>query len=714
MKKKYLPLLISAMCASSATTALADDSMGTLPSIQVETVKEKLQSTGRLKDAVVQTEVIDRSVIERKQAGNLTEAVNSEPGVYISTDCSMCGAKRITLNGLKGEHTTLLLDGVPNSSIVEGFYGYDAIPTASVSRIEISRGAGAALIAPEAIGGVINVIIDRPTVNQSVLDLAVGETGYQKLQLSSAQQSADKKTALLIAAQKDIHEQVDADNNNISESPQLENRAFQAKLWHDFSDKDTVWVKISDQHSEVFGGPMLGSSFTASKTDAATKEPTNGGPQLEGNNVSGKPGSGASPRDFLESVVSTKQEFTVQWQHVFSDDLNTELTLSKVETEMDAIYNILNYSAKQDINFADIKANYFINDYHLLTVGTDFKQDKLTSKNQKWDETDRVFKDEVPGDAYTNDHLGVYIKDSWTPSANWEIGVALRLDKIDVKFIDQDNRKFDDTLISPRLHVRYDHNFNYTSRLALGQGFRAPLQFFESEHGLLEADHGFEVAVDKLEKANSARYSLEYVGIQTEWTVNTSFTEVENMASIKEINDVPTLMNTDKTGSVGHIDFSISHQLTGHWSIGANLDQFIYDQAYRDSFVILPIEQRIRLMADYTGHDWEVNMTVTAVGERNFKDYKETGYHEHARDTSGTPSSKNHKAPAYFTADIRVNKDINPSWSLYGGIDNVFDYTQAGEGDSPLYYDEDGDIDVTHIWGPLRGRMAYIGTKLVF
>lgn len=709
MKKQRLPGLV--LCC--ITLPLYAQTESTLPSISVQGVQQNLKLTGKLKDDVVQTEIIGQAAIERKQAASLTQAIQNEPGVQVSTECSICGAKRVTLNGLKGEHTTLLIDGVPNSSILEGFYGYDAIPSVAISRIEVSRGAGAALIAAEAIGGVVNVISERPQQNESLLNLAIGSEGYQQLQLRNHALSADKRTRLLIAGQRDNINQYDQDNNLISESPKLENQSLIAKIWHDATDKDSVSLRIANQQSEVFGGPMLGSKFAPTPAQAISQPPT-GNLDLIGDQTGGQPVASSTPRDWLENIRSHKQELTLQWNRILSNDWNSQLTASHVTTDMDAIYSDMTYQAEQTIQFLDLQTNYYANEQHFFTFGMDYKLDKLRSGGSVFDlGGTNQYQTQTPGDAYQNQQIGGYIRDVWTPSHKWEIAAALRLDQLNVTFTDQANRTFNQTLLSPRLHARYQHDLNYTSRLSVGRGYRAPLQFFESEHGLLTGGSGFAVAVDKLETAESARYSLSFEGAQTEWTTNLSYTQVHNMAKIEERGGTPTLFNTDGSASVGHIDFSVNHQLTGHWSIGANIEHFEYDQAYRNTLVILPIEQRLRLLADYEGHGWTANFTLTAIAERQFSRYQHANYLNHYDDNTQS-KSKGTSAPAFYTVDTRLSKDINREWTVYAGVNNLFDYTQTAAGSSPLFYDANGDLDVTHIWGPLRGRMLYAGTQLKF
>ena len=55
----------------------------------------------------------------------------------------------------------------------------------------------------------------------------------------------------------------------------------------------------------------------------------------------------------------------------------------------------------------------------------------------------------------------------------------------------------------------------------------------------------------------------------------------------------------------------------------------------------------------------------------------------------------------------------NKTLTTYVGISNLFDYRQAKK-DSYLWQDAEGNLDVTHIWGPNIGRELVAGLRLSF
>ena len=86
--KKFSPLYLAMFCMP--TLALANpqadaDANATqnedIEVIEVINLRSKLEQAGRLKDVIQQTEILDSLLIEKKNALNLTAAINNEPGV---------------------------------------------------------------------------------------------------------------------------------------------------------------------------------------------------------------------------------------------------------------------------------------------------------------------------------------------------------------------------------------------------------------------------------------------------------------------------------------------------------------------------------------------------------------------------------------------------------------------------------------------------------
>ena len=278
----------------------------------------------------------------------------------------------------------------------------------------------------------------------------------------------------------------------------------------------------------------------------------------------------------------------------------------------------------------------------------------------------------------------------------------------------------DKTLLAPRAHIRYIHNDNWTSRFSAGKGYRAPLSIFETEHGILE--DGFNIAITDIEESLSANYSLSYESDRLTATGSLGWTEVKNAAATDDSGSILTLVNTEDKISAVVADLALGYELTPSLTLNTGLELYSYDNSYKGTFAIAPIETRARIGLDYNSGPWTANTTLTWVDSRDLTKY---GYGDRYNtfndaNNNGTVEAgelqdpKSTRAPSYVTLDARAEYQLNETVSLYMGGTNLLDYNQADDEDSPLLWDADGGYDVVHIYAPLRGRVLYGGVKASF
>lgn len=706
MNKTTLALAISSLL--SGGYAYAADSSGqaadkAIEEVTVTGVRQRLYEAGMLKDVIQKTEVISTLSIEKANAANLTEAIAEAPGVRVNNECSMCGVKRVMLNGLRGEHTTILVDGIPTYTMMSGFYGLDAAASAGIDRIEIARGAGASLIAPEAIGGTINLATIEAQENDADIELAAGEDGYRKASLVATAISDDEATRATFVAQYDNRDQYDGDNNGVSENPELENQSMTFRVSQDLGNNDNVSVRINHTQSEIFGGPT-GSSISRAKSSYFADPDFESASLFVNDDVRNK----YIGRDWetTEWIESTRLEFSASWLHEFTSSFNMMLTASHNEHEQDSFYEGFIYDADNDMTYLDSRFNLAINDAHLLTFGIDNRDEELRSDTNS---TEPAY----ISDSFDYDTLGVYIQDTWTVTENLQIALALRYDQVEADFVDpqKPGTEIDENIVSPRLDMRFNHNDTWTSRFSAGRGYRAPLSFFESDHGILDGDLGFDIRIDELERSSSATYALTFDGERLSATGSVAYTNVENLAALSEnASGVPVLDQLDDDASVTVADLALTYYLTEQVTLSATIENIDYSDEFKQSYGVVPVEQRLVLSADWDINGWDLFASASWVGSRDLDEY---GTPEAPAFDAAGNHPKSQRAESYWTMDMRIAKELNEQWQFYIGAANLFNYTQVEDMESPLFY-EDGGYDVAHIYGPLRGRELYAGIKYSF
>lgn len=671
-----------------------------LQSIEIIDVQDHLTKRGQVKDSIVKTEVITQERIQKKNAQNLIQAIEQEPGLQILNGCSICGIKQVQINGLRGEYTTVLVDGIPLHSTVSSYYGFEALGTLGVAAIEVSRGSGAALSAPEAIGGVLNIVTQKAKENKTIIDVSGGNHDYQNLTVVSTAVGDNGRRRTTIAAQYSKQGQWDEDNNGINETPKRDTRSAMVKYSQDLGEKLNFDLRLNTLKASIFGGPMNRGTF---ETTGQASTPIDYQSFKNGDVRSkyiGEPGSTA------EIVDVDRNEAALKVTHATNSKLNLQGTASYARTTQDSFYEGADYKNLNEAFFYDLKGNYNWNDTNLMTLGFDYKLETLKSKSH-------AFFEDMGRDSDSFDYStpGVYLQDIWIPNDQFEISMALRLNHVMTNFTDKTAKKneINDTIFAPRAHILWRHSPSFESRIAYGKGYRSPLTFFESEHGLL--DDGFDVEVSRLETSDSYTYALTHTTSKTTTTVGGAWTKVKDISYIDDSGSIPALRNLEgKKVEVANIDGSFGIQVTPELKLGLTAEKYFYQDLYKELLIVAAVEERVSFLADWDYGKWDISTTVTWTGTRDLHKY---GYDDRYDRYDGTNASskKRRFSPSFITTDINFGYEFTKDLTIYFGAKNLFDYTQS---ESPLYFSSNGDFDVANVWGPLQGRQFYLGAKSVF
>lgn len=650
-------------------------------------------------DSLLRKENINHEALHRKKATNLAQAVDNENGIDTQTTCGNCGAKRISINGLRGEHTTILVDGIPMHSAVSSFYGMDAVPVVGIQNLEILRGAGTSLTAPEAIGGVINIQTINPTEDYVEVQSTLGEFGLRDYQAIGTKLFFDGKTRLAIGGQFSEQGYFDVDKNGVSESPDSETAGGMIKVIQSFGAKTEVSFRFSGQELSLLGGTTQGNKIKQYATTTATNTDfTNGDMRL------GFIGN----QDKISDWVNIKRhEYALAANRKLSNGQSIQISSGLAKQSQDTIYlHGYDYNSHDTLNFNDLKYSK-LKGKHLWTLGVDLKTHDLVSESAKLYGVDSLQRDN-----FKHRTLGFYTKDEWYISDKSELSLALRFDHILVDWTDYNIKQdeVDEYILAPRINFLTRHTSKLTSRGNAGLGYRAPLTLYESQHG---SNHdGFEIEIDDVEKAYGVGYALDYQESQYSAGLSIDHSIIKNLAYGEEGEPI-IFKNLDQSADVTALGLNSTYQIFSNWAVSLGYDHFILSDNFANTLPTAAIEDRVTLQSDNHFSDHlELLTTITFTGSRSLGRY---GYAEHFNTFDGTNVSnqKRQKAPSFFTVDLTLNYKISDNFEFSTGVFNLFDYTQTKKGDSPLTWveHEPGDvhIDNFHMWGPTKGRQLFAG-----
>jgi len=120
-----------------------------------------------VQDVPISVSAIQGDMMKLRTTTTLDQALQYVPGVEINQDnISIRGSSGFSF-GI-GSRAVLLLDGFPMIAADNGDIKFDAMPVFNIQRIEVVKGSGSALYGTSAIGGVINIITEKPSSEGSL------------------------------------------------------------------------------------------------------------------------------------------------------------------------------------------------------------------------------------------------------------------------------------------------------------------------------------------------------------------------------------------------------------------------------------------------------------------------------------------------------------------------------------------------------------------
>ncbi len=119
--------------------------------------------TVHLSNSAVRIEVVNSKQLLKSMApANLMESLGMINGVQEVLSCGVCYTNAISINGLPGNYTAVLIDGSPLYGNLASVYGLNGIPIQILDRYEVIKGPNSTLYGSEAMAGVINIITKDP------------------------------------------------------------------------------------------------------------------------------------------------------------------------------------------------------------------------------------------------------------------------------------------------------------------------------------------------------------------------------------------------------------------------------------------------------------------------------------------------------------------------------------------------------------------------
>src|SRR5690554_1733694 len=225
-----------------------------------EIVVTGTRTAKRQTDSPVIVNLMSSKKLEQLVASNLAGGLCYQSGIRVESNCQTCNYTQLRMNGLPGSYSQILVNGRPVFSPLTGLYGLEQIPVNMIERVETIRGGVSALYGSSAIGGTVNVITKLPSDNNfsisNTFQAIAGSTHDNIFAGNAALINSAKNTGASFFVNRRTRDAYDANKDNYSELPLIENNAFGVNLFFLPAENQKLEISMSSIYEYRYGGEM--------------------------------------------------------------------------------------------------------------------------------------------------------------------------------------------------------------------------------------------------------------------------------------------------------------------------------------------------------------------------------------------------------------------------------------------------------------------------
>ena len=174
MSKRLTASVLSALAIAAPTHA--EESTGLPITVTATRFKQNTAS------ATSPLTIITKDQIQRHGWTTLEEILRNQPSLETSSNGGKGQQSSVFMRGFNSEHSLVLVDGMRLGRSSMGSADLSTVPLSQVERIEIIRGARAAIYGSDAVAGVINIITRSENSDHAAqINMNTGSSGYSNI-----------------------------------------------------------------------------------------------------------------------------------------------------------------------------------------------------------------------------------------------------------------------------------------------------------------------------------------------------------------------------------------------------------------------------------------------------------------------------------------------------------------------------------------------------
>ena len=397
-----------------------------------ELVVTATRTTKSIGDIPVPVQVINKRFIQQTGSQKLIDILQQQAGLVLADNPlgqALQGypnpfGSGIQLQGLDPAYTLILLDGEPLTGRNAGILNMGRIAIGNIKQVEIVKGPATSLYGSDALAGVINIITDKPTTNNTSLQLHHATNNTNGITLTKT--FITKKTGIQLFANRYSSNGYDLDKDVFGKTADpFHNYSFSAKGDFKLSAKTLLTAAARVFTQKQFNNYLIYTNAQPDEVKGSSNE------------------TDWSINTQLHQTLSAKAKLIARLYATGYKD-NANVYLQKNNTLYD------NAFMQQQLLKPELQMEWGADKNQLLITGAGYNYET-------------IFANRYASKKYLH-AVYAFIQKEWLPFPKLNITAGARLDK---------NTLYS-TQLNPKLAVAYKASDKITFNASAGNGFKAP------------------------------------------------------------------------------------------------------------------------------------------------------------------------------------------------------------------------------------------------
>jgi len=640
------------------------------------------------------TQVITNEGLRRAACCNLSETFESTIAVDVEYADAVSGAKQISMLGLAGIYTQILLENVPYIRLLANQFGLGYVPGPWMEMISISKGTASVSNGYEGITGQIQLDFKKPETNKEklFLNLFANSMGKGELNLNT-RFNMDKKgliSNLFLLHGEGQFAKIDHNKDGFMDVPQ--NYQINGMYRLDYMSPNGIFegrTMLGYLFEDRIGGMK---NFNPKKTISELVTDSIWGLRIKTHKLD----------------VITKNGFMINGSELQSIGTILSFNYQKDQSQ----FGTRLYNASQLSGYANViySGKFGVMKNHRIGAGASFQIDQLYEKlDSLWN-----LREVCQYKNRRNETVpGLFAEYAYTIEEKFIIMPGFRLDY---------NFYYKQLFWTPRIHLKWQPTHETSVRISAGKGYRSSNPIIENL-SLLVSNRKFEFSEPLVaeEAWNTGISLVQYFnmpGGKSTFSIDYYYTHFMNQTIIDlDINPHEVLIYNLNGNHNGNGNLSYSHSAQVEFIL-MPFKRFEITLAYRFNDVRLTTAKKLQQKTLMSPHKALLNLNY-ALPYDKWKFNVTFQYNSPMRlpDMSNNPEkyhpkvNKNGKSPAWVMMNAQITKKFR-LWELYIGGENMLNYRQKDPiiaADQPF-----GEyFDASVIYMPITGIMGYVGMRLM-